>query len=261
MTSDPKVSLIFVNYQSAFYLKKALKSLFYLETNKTVFEVIIVNNDPSEKEMMLCLAEEFPCLIVTNDENNGFGAGNNKGASLAKGHILGFINPDTLWQKQCLEDVIRFFEKDKTVGILGMTMYTEKNEEEAFSFGIAPTLFSLLRNNMFGSIKEKNVIDFVSGGALFIPKDIFDQVKGFDEDFFLYFEDVDLCQRVRKLNMSITRKKDFPILHLGGKSQNKKAQQKKEFYISQQKYFQKHRPTWESKTLRFLHFLLLLKNI
>ncbi len=260
MGKKPRVSLIFVNYQSVIYLKKALESLFLLETKKDFFEVIVVNNDISEKEEILSLSKTFPIHLVFLDNNSGFGTASNAGSLVSQGDILGFINPDTLWVQESLPSLAHFLQKHTSIGVLGMMMYTAYNKEDILSFGSEPTFFSLLKENIFG-YKRKKTVDFVSGGALFITKRVFEEIGRFDENFFLYFEDVDLCQRVKQKGLSVVRNKDFPIIHLGGKSQNDKKKQKKEFYTSQRKYFQKHRPIWEQKALSFCQVFLLNKNI
>lgn len=260
MNSQPKISLIFVNYRSARYLEEALKSLFSFEKETDLFEVIVVNNDNAEREVLLELNKSFRFLLIQNNDNVGFGAGNNKGAKQAKGSILGFINPDIFWTGASLLAIEKFFDEKKETGILGMTMLDEEGKTEKWSVGEEPSLVTLFRNNLFliknlfSKTQKISFFDWVSGGALFIRKDIFSLANGFDEQFFLYFEDVDLCKKVRNLGFSIVRHSDYIITHLGGKSKHSTILQKKQFYISQKKYFKKHRPLWENKILQFLHF-------
>ncbi|PIX90371.1 MAG: glycosyltransferase family 2 protein, partial [Candidatus Moranbacteria bacterium CG_4_10_14_3_um_filter_45_9] len=79
MNTDPRISLIFVNYQSVRYLREALESLFSFETEKDFFEVIIVNNDSTERFALEGLKQAFPLLLIENSKNVGFGCGNNIG--------------------------------------------------------------------------------------------------------------------------------------------------------------------------------------
>lgn len=259
MDTHPKISLIFVNYRSARFLKEALESLFSFEKENDFFEVVVVNNDSAENEVLSTMSLQFPFHLIQNNTNLGFGAGNNIGAKQARGSIFGFINPDILWTGERLCQIGKLFDEKKEMGILGMTVLDIEGKEEKWSAGKDPSLATLFRNNLFPkrnrSMKDRDSFsfDWVSGGALFIRKDIFSLVSGFDEQFFLYFEDVDLCKRVRTLGFSVWRETGISLVHLGGRSKHSHRLQKKQFHVSQKKYFEKHRPAWENKILFFLH--------
>lgn len=259
MNAKPAISLIFVNYRSVRYLAKALESLFSFERDQRLFEVIVVNNDASESKDLAILKQSFPFLLLESEDNIGFGSGNNRGAAVAQGDILGFINPDVLWTGTYLCPIEQFFSREKRIGVLGLTLLTEDKHPEAWSVGMAPSIFRLVQNNLF-PLKQAfwkkaglSFPDWVSGGALFIRTEIFSEIGGFDERFFLYFEDVDLCSAVRKRGLAVACDPAFSLIHLGGKSKHSKTLQKQHFYASQQKYFDKHRPGWESKLLSALH--------
>lgn len=265
MNTDPLISLIFVNYQSARYLKSALISIFSLEKESALFEILVVNNDQRESGLLKKIQETLPFILIENAQNNGFGAGNNLGAQKARGSILGFINPDTIWTETSLRRIGTFFEKEKKTGILSMTLIDQEKKEEAWGCGYEPTLLRLFRNNIFPENQTpwnkqgRSFPDWVSGCGLFIQKDLFFQVEGFDEQFFLYFEDVDLCKKVREAGFIVERNIDFPLIHFGGKSIRSNSMRKKQFYLSQKKYYKKHRPVWENIVLSLLHFFFLHK--
>lgn len=258
MNASPHISLIFVNYRSSQLLFNALTSLFSFEQESDLFEVIVVNNDISESQELQELKRIFPFLLIESGENIGFGRGNNLGAERARGKILGFINPDVLWVGPLLHKMTRFFNEKPAIGVLGMALLSEDKSPEPWSAGPEPSLANLFRNNLFHSKyaawKEPGLSfpDWVSGGALYIRTELFSAIGGFDERFFLYFEDVDLCTEARKRGFSIARHASFPLIHLGGKSQLSPLLQKKHFYDSQKGYFGKHRPGWEKKALAFL---------
>jgi hypothetical protein len=259
MNAKPVISLIFVNYRSVRYLAKALESLFSFERDRDLFEVIVVNNDTSESKDLAILRQSFPFLLLESGSNTGFGSGNNRGAGSARGNILGFINPDVLWTGTYLRSIQHLFFQEKKIGVLGMALLTEDNHPEVWSVGMAPSIFRLVQNNLFPSSQAfwkkagLSFPDWVSGGALFIRTEIFSEIGGFDERFFLYFEDVDLCSAVRKRGFSVAYNPTFSLIHLGGKSKHSQALQKQHFYASQRKYFDKRRPGWESKLLSVLH--------
>lgn len=262
MTASPHISLIFVNYRSAGYLAQALESLLACERRTNFWEVIVVNNDVSESDALRELKKIFPFLIIESGENIGFGRGNNLGAKSARGKILGFINPDVLWTGAHLDKIARTFSLDQTLGVLGMALLGADKKPEPWSAGKWPSLVNLFCNNFFHMRqlweKGKNVSssDWVSGGALFIRATLFSAIGGFDEQFFLYFEDVDLCVSARQHGFSVARYSTFPLIHLGGQSQYSTQIQKKHFLESQKKYFAKRRPRWESGVLTCLQVFL-----
>jgi GT2 family glycosyltransferase len=262
MSANPQISLIFVNYRSMEYLTNALKSLFAREKETDFFEVIVANNDISENEALVNLQKTFPFQLVESGDNIGFGRGNNLGAKRAQGKILGFVNPDIVWTNECLEKIASAFDSDQKLGVLGMALLDKNKKPEAWSFDKEPSLTNLFYNNLFplrqalGKKEKISLHDWVSGGALFIRTDLFFAIGGFDEQFFLYFEDVDLCGEVRKRGFSVKQDVSLSLVHLGGKSHLSTRDQKKYFLESQKKYFAKHRPRWESLALNYLQIFL-----
>ncbi|MFZ2299519.1 MAG: glycosyltransferase family 2 protein [Candidatus Moraniibacteriota bacterium] len=258
MDASPHISLVFVNYRSAQYLAAALRSLFSFERATDFFEVIVVNNDVSERPVLLELKQSFPFVLIESGENIGFGRGGNLGARQARGEIIGFINPDVLWTGMRLRGIAGVFDGERNIGILGMALLGADKEPEPWSAGDAPSLANLFRNNFLLSrrapwSKESfSFPDWVSGGALFIRAGLFSEIGGFDGRFFLYFEDVDLCAEARKRGFLVARHGAFPLIHLGGRSSRSTNLQKKYFYGSQKKYFEKRRPAWEGEALRLL---------
>ncbi len=266
MSADPHISLVFVNYQSVQYLKMALESLLSFERETDFFEVIVVNNDVSESRSLQELRQTVRFALIESGENSGFGHGNNLGAKQARGTLIGFINPDTLWTGACLRGVARTFDEEQSIGVLGLTLLDTGRKPEPWSAGDAPTLLNLVRDNVIPSRpvlpKTGNLsfFDWVSGGALFIRAALFSDVGGFDERFFMYFEDVDLCMEVRKRRFLVARHAAFSLIHLGGRSSSSARFQKKQFYASQKKYFEKHRPMLENRILGLLQSFFLVSR-
>ena len=258
MSHSPYLSIIFVNYQSAWALSLALQSLFSLELEWHLFEVIIINNDKREQRVLEHLATLFPLRIFQNNQNSGFGQGANSALLFAQGEVLGFLNPDIRWREANIGKIVEFFRKQPTPTILGLPLLTSEGEHDPLSYGEAPNLLTLLQNNLLPlGLPRKNTLrrplDWVSGGALFVPKASFSFLGGFDKNFFLYFEDVDLCLRAKKLGINITLSSFGGITHAGGKSFSSRALQKRHFYMSQNRYYKIHRPVLEWHILRFFH--------
>ncbi len=234
-----KLSFIIVNYQSEKYLAKGVSSIRE-KVLGVEYEIIVVNNDNLDIQ---CLSE---IKIMNSGKNIGFGAACNLGARSARGEILCFLNPDTEIISSDIKKLLDEFNEDDKLAIIGPKLLSDKNEVQWWCAGKKATLLSIILNN-FGCKRDKKIWEssekiecaWVSGAAMFIRKNIFNQLGGFDEKFFMYFEDIDLCRRARQLGCKILYFPDFVIKHFGGKSFLDKKTQKKYYHISQYLYFKK----------------------
>ena len=245
--SKPEITCIYVNYRSAELLSRSLQSLFRYEP-QIPFEVIIVNNDQSEEEAIRALGVQFGAHIETAFQNPGFGAAANIGAERAVGRLLFFVNPDTEWQTGFFEEAGDFFKNDTQLGALGVQLVSSEGVWEQHNAGSDLTPISL-----FSCADKRSCIEWLSGGALFVPKKVFQELGGFDERFFLYFEDMDFCLRLRKKGYRLKLFSQKQLIHLGGKSHADKRSQKKFYDQSFYWYTKKHWPLFPYVVLRVLH--------
>ncbi len=261
----PKFSLIIVNYHSAALLPACFSSFRNVILSRE-YECIVVNNDPSEESALLSLKERFSFTLVSLARNRGFGFAVNRGAEYAKGEILILINPDARFLSGNMRDIANIFKQHPSVGIVGMKLLIEPEKPQSWSAGKLITLVSIFRNH-FGlsastslwNTRRSRSVAWVSGAALAIPRALFFQVHGFDERFFLYYEDVDLCTRTRKFHKKIVFTPRVNILHRGsGSMEQSGEQQKREYYTSQDQYFALHRPRHERFLLAILRKIFLL---
>lgn len=213
-----KLSVIVVKYNCDKYLGSCLKS--------------IGSDEDSDKDF------ECECIVIDNDENNvGYGAGCNIGAKKAKGKYLLFLNPDTVVLPRSLQKMVDFMEGRPKVSVLGPKIYKNFRKEKQLSFCRFPDpltaffVFSPLQkiwpNNPFFSRyvydenkKDNGILEVgaVAGAAILVRRDIFEAVGGFDEKFFLYFEENDLCWRIKNYGGRIVYYPEAEIVHFGGKS-------------------------------------------
>lgn len=255
-----KLSIVIVNYRSRKNLRKCLLSI-RSKAGILGGEIIIVNND--QKERLGGIKAEFPeAKIVQSEENVGFGRAVNLGVKEAKGELLFFLNPDSRIVSDPRE-IFRHFKKDEDLGVLGARLIDERRKIQKWTAGAEVSFLSIFLNNLgvSGSRKiwkspEKREVFWVAGTAFFVRREIFLEIGGFDENIFMYFEDVDLCKRVRDAGKKVVYFPEFCVLHLGGKSYQNKKLQKKHYYASQKYYFKKNRPRWEHFLIKFLALLL-----
>ncbi|MDP2649251.1 MAG: glycosyltransferase family 2 protein [bacterium] len=219
----PQISIIILTFNSAKFIKELLQSLFdryKKDIEEEKIEIILVDNASGDGTIQK--VKDFKLKLIENKENIGFAAGINAGAKHAKGKYLLFLNPDSKLWKGSFYDLVSIFEKDGKIGIVGGKILDEygKPENSAGKFlGLLGTLLlSLgldeLLNYRF-SPKTNRQVDFASGGFMMIRSDIFEKLSGFDENYFMYVEDIDLCLRARKENYKTYFSPDAAIFHKG----------------------------------------------
>ncbi len=236
------LSIIIVNFNTRDLLKNCLDSIFN-NCQGSDLEIIVVDNNSQDNSVKI-LQDDFSNKIklITNNKNIGFGPANNQGAKYARGKYLFFLNSDTVIKENIFVPLVNFLDKNKKVGIISPKLFLEDGSEQKYAFGKFPTLFSVIIEK-FKRTEIKNSepfeVDWVSGAALIIRKDIFNKINGFDKKYFMYFEDIDLCKRVKDLDYKVKVFPKVTLVHLGGKSLNK-FRKKKYYYKSQDYFYKKH---------------------
>lgn len=256
MPNSKELTIIIVNYASKEFLRNCLASL--RQNGPSEAEIIVVNNDPQENLDELLVI--FPTIkIVENAGNGGFGQANNLAAQKAQGKNLLFLNPDTEIRRAGLVEALTMLTADADLGVIGARLLAENGETQAWCAGVEASLSDLIKNNLGWSRsrqiwekREKTSVDWVSGAAMLVKKEVFMAVGGFDEQFFMYFEDMDLCRRVRTYGKKVLFLPQWEVIHYGGKSQRDKQKQKKYFYTSQDRYFLKNQGRWQATAVRIL---------
>lgn len=252
-----KLSIIIINYQSKDYLKKCLASIkkHFGERNNPNFEVILVNSDKKPlddfKKQYL-----FPIKTIDLKKNIGFGAANNLASQQALGTFLLFINPDTILTDSSLLKLVLLLEKFPEIGIAGPKIIeADKKLPQPWTCGKKTSLLNIIFRNSINKPWNENKpteVDWVSGTALIISKKLFKKINGFDEGFFMYFEDQDLCLRAKKDKKKIIFYPSAKIYHFNGKSWKNKKAKKKQFYKSQDYFFKKYHGKFKTSFLKSL---------
>ncbi|MEO6694811.1 MAG: glycosyltransferase family 2 protein [Ignavibacteria bacterium] len=247
------ISIIIINYKQKHFISQCVASI-YKHFNSYPFEVIIINN--SVEENLYSLETSYPDLSVFENHNKGFSQANNLGVSYSKGDFIFFLNADTIVRSDFLKDFIDRF-KNKTFGAVGLKL---RNEDETFqlSFWKENTFINEITNKKSEKeFKEKNKIfikkienefnniaeaDWVSGAAMIMRKQVFLDIGGFDENFFLYYEDADICKRLQLKNLKIYFYPFCSLIHFKGENVNKDFRDKASFYSKQSQllYYKKH---------------------
>ena len=273
-------SIIIVNYNLAEEVENCINTLLE-HSNGVEFEIILVDNN-SREDSIKSVAEIFSrrindrFIFIQSEENIGFGRACNLAAKEAKGNILSFINPDTIFNenvfKQLTEcEIIQAMKEGKTIAGINVS---EKKATD-YSAGFFPNIILELLNVfllgrfveaffLFAATKllgrKKYDVDWVMGAALFIAADLFKKIDGFDKDYFLYFEEMDLCKRAMDIGGKVTYLPYIKLQHIGSAGSKKNYYYfTKMFYKGKLLFINKHFNGFKSfllKKLIYMHFLL-----
>jgi GT2 family glycosyltransferase len=217
------VSIIIVNTNEKLLLKQALKSVFE-KTKDINFEVIVVDNASRDGTQQM-VREEFPNVILVESENKGFGHANNVGAQYAKGKYLFLLNPDTVVLNNAVKILAEFLDNNPKVGICGGNLFDEKMGPSQSYFALRGTITSELKlllhladKSCFNHSSRSKKVGMIIGADLMIRKNIFEAINGFDEMFFMYYEEAELSYRVTKKGYKIYSVPQATIIHFGQQS-------------------------------------------
>ncbi len=262
------LSIIIINFEQKKFTDECIESLYSVIKSIT-FEVILVNN--SLKEDFSNLDKRFPNFQIINSINIGFSRANNIGAKHSKYEYLLFLNPDTVFINDPFSDLIRSLGK-RNYGAVGLKLYNKDNTFQ-LSFGVF--------NNFRGEIENKSqedyfrkknrekmleiennyfeikMVDWVTGAALFIKKKAFNEVGGFDERFFLYYEDADLCKRLQNKKYHNYFYPFSKIIHYKGENVNPNFNSTTYYYskVSQLLFYKLHNSAINNFILRVYLFV------
>lgn len=252
------ISIIIVNYHVDKELFLCLQSI-YNSKPKVPVEIIVVDNNET-KTIYSELKKKFPKVIYVKNDNKGFGQGNNVGAQHAKGEYLFFLNPDTKIEEGSVDILSNYLNTHKKVGIVAPILKNISGKlvdlqgareltpiHAIFGFSFISKLFpkNFIANKYWYKdewnkkiIKE---VESIPGTAFVIRKNIYEKIGGFDEKFFLYFEEHDICKRVIKLGWKVVMHPEATVKHVLGASTRKSNKDiKKIFNQSRFYYFKKH---------------------
>ncbi len=251
------ISVIIVNYKSWSHLQKCLESLIKITDTAFIFEVIVVDNCSKDDQLEIFKSNFKSVKFIENSANNGFANGCNFGAAQAIGTYLLFLNPDTIANKTAIEQLWQTAKSFPKYGIISCQQIDEKgnpnNHDKLFMspsrmFGLFRIFYKIVNqsklNERFNQFREVIFPDWVSGSVVFISKDWFNKVNGWCEDYWMYYEDVDLCKRITNSSGKIALLQNVSIIHAHGGSTRInvkiKALTKSEVIISRHVYIQKY---------------------
>jgi O-antigen biosynthesis protein len=234
-----KLSVIIVNYNVKYFLEVCLHSLLRAADGLDA-EVIVVDNNSADSSCDM-VRERFPSVVlIENKDNKGFSKANNQGVALAKGEFILFLNPDTVMPEDFLAKTLAYMDAHPEAGALGPRLIDGKGQfapdaKKSFpslsvaifkTTGINKIFSSSDYFNKYYSVhvgeRETAAVDVLSGCCMLVRKSAMDAAGGpFDEDYFMYCEDVDLSYRIQKAGYKNIYFPEADLIHYKGESTRK----------------------------------------
>ena len=259
------ISVIILQYNNFHFTKEAIES--FRKYHHSEHEIILVDNGSTDSGWENSISHIQNIKLIRLESNLGFGPANNLAAKKAAGDILLFLNNDTVTTESYLEEIEKEFTNNPGIGIIGPKILNPDKSLQ-LSFGNFPTLMVELVDKILYRLVDKKsktitgyfekkysakqFAQWVTGAALFIKKDLFLSINGFDESFFMYFEDKELCKRVSDSGYKIMYFPAVSLIHLrGGSAAGPKKKFLDQMYRkSQIYYYTKHNSKFEQIVLR-----------
>lgn len=233
------LDIVIVNYNTGDLLRQCLASLAALPEPELISRVIVVDNHSGDGSLEQALPALPGALCVRNADNRGFAAACNQGAALGSAPWLLFLNPDTRLEGDTLPVALQAFARHPATGIVGVPLLDEQGR-----VSVSCSRLPRLRGFLFKALglegwaarrgwsqpmrewahDETRVVEQVMGAFFLLPRPLFDQLGGFDERYFVYFEEVDLCARARRAGRHCLFVAETRAWHVGcGSSSRLKA--------------------------------------
>ena len=245
------ISIVIVNYNSWVVLEDCIKSIQNLKTSLKI-ETIIVDNR-STNDLLDQYQKKYPVINwIQNTGNNGFANACNLGAYNATAPYIFFLNPDTRLSDNVLEHFLSIYNKEN-IGLLTCLQTNEKGNYHKFNllfptptrvFGLLRSLDRKINKNIFKETSKRSYPDWISGSAIFISKENLQKINYWNEDYWMYYEDVDLCKKGKNHQLKIVVTKEVSLFHMhGGASRinpKTKAITKSEVLKSRHVYINNH---------------------
>jgi len=261
------LSVIIVNWNTRELLSQCLSSLF-LTAGDMRIEVIVIDNG-SKDDSGRYVAQKFPQVhLIQNDSNRGFAAANNQGLIAATGRNILFLNSDTIVHKDALKAMMDVLDNTPEVGLCSCRLLNgdgslQRNVRHFPSFRAMIQRYTVLKySKLFNSARatykvpdfsydKASAVDQVMGAVLMLRRRVLESIGGMDENLQFYFEETDLCYRIKQAGLQIYFIPDGEITHLCGASSDRLSHCKIQamFFKSLLYYFRKHEG-W-SKTFLF----------
>ncbi len=243
-----KLSVIILNYNVQYFLEQCILSV--QRSLKSIDSEIIVIDNNSPDDSCLMVKNKFPEItLIKNKENVGFSKANNQAVKVAKGEYVCILNPDIAVAEDTFVKALFYAESIDNLGALGIYLMDGTGSFLPESKRNLPTpKASLLKLFGIGSSYYANhvaqegngEVDILVGAFMLLKREVYNEVNGFDEDYFMYGEDIDFSYKITKAGYKNHYLGSISILHYKGESTQKDAEYLNRFYGAMEIFYKKH---------------------
>ena len=253
----PGLTVVIVNWNGESLLPACLGPLA-----GSVGQVIVVDNGSTDGSLAVLNEYASWVEVIANRENRGFAAANNQGIAQAHGEVVLLLNSDTVPDPAALTELTAFLAEHPEVGVVGPTLVWPDGRRQP-SCGPGPNLWTeflakTMAHRFVPGVRERAPaqncrVDWVTGAALAIRRQLAQDLGGLDEHLFMFYEDLELCARVREAGSQVWFVATTPIVHIGGASRRQVETASLIYsYQSSQYFFARHGPRWRGGLIRAL---------
>ena len=243
-----KLSVVILNYNVRYFLEQCIRSAQYAIRNLDA-EIIIIDNDSSDDSCAM-VKELFPEIkLIENKENVGFSKANNQAVLVAKGEYVCILNPDTAVTEDTFQASLLFAENTPKMGALGTCLIDGTGNFLPESKRNLPTprasllkLAGIVKSYYATELDENDIgpVAVLVGAFMLLKRSVYNEVGGFDEDYFMYGEDIDLSYKITKAGYQNYYFGTSDVLHYKGESTQKDGAYLNRFYGAMHIFYKKH---------------------
>ena len=243
-----KLSVVILNYNVRYFLELCLHSVKAATANIDS-EIIVVDNNSQDGSCEM-VKQLFPeVILIENKENLGFSKGNNQGVAVAKGEYICILNPDAVVPEDVFSQLFEFSEAKENLGIVGCKLIDGSGKflpESKRNIPVVKVALQKIRGNSanyYANHVQKDEVAKVNilvGAFMFMKRSVYNQLEGFDEDYFMYGEDIDLSYKAIKAGLDNYYLGATAAIHYKGESTLKDKSYAKRFYGAMQIFYKKH---------------------
>jgi N-acetylglucosaminyl-diphospho-decaprenol L-rhamnosyltransferase len=268
------MSVVIVNYNSREYLRNCLLSIGP-EQSRQVVVVDNLSSDGSEE----MVKHDFPWVqLIISEKNAGYGAAANLAIANSSSKYVLLLNPDTVLQPGALQVLFDYLDSQPRAAIVGPQLVNPDGTPQVSCFEFPTPFHTLMKETRLSRFKRRSIANllagildgsiqgvppmpWVLGAALAIRRSAFDAVGGFDQSFFMYYEEVDLCYRLHLAGWQTLYAPEAFVMHVGGASTKPyRAAMLRQFYKSLCHFYQQHYSDMQKLQLKFILTYVMIRN-